>query len=164
MAFRDWLCECLKMMFCFTQMLFKGAFLYRPSLCLTSRSLKNKCESARLKIISSILRPRVTAIGGSWTDRESLHQRRHDRVLLSFSRTNITSCVESSPPPHKKPQNSTPVFYTPPATSLPIHTPWAPPPAPRLHLWSWCTQLFTADADRQVALAPSHQHSSFLVG
>lgn len=32
----------------------------------TSKSLKNRCVSARLKIISSILKPRVTARGGSW--------------------------------------------------------------------------------------------------
>lgn len=32
---------------------------------LTSRSLKNKCVSAKLKIISSILRPSDTDVGGS---------------------------------------------------------------------------------------------------
>lgn len=33
---------------------------------LTSKSLKNKCVSAKLKIISSILRPNDTDVGGSW--------------------------------------------------------------------------------------------------
>lgn len=32
----------------------------------TSKSLKNKCVSAKLKIISSILRPNDTDVGGSW--------------------------------------------------------------------------------------------------
>lgn len=32
----------------------------------TSKSLKNKCVSARLKIISSILSPNETDVGGSW--------------------------------------------------------------------------------------------------
>lgn len=128
MAFRDWLCERLKVLFCLTRMLFREPF-YRPSLCLTSRSLKNKCESARLKIISSILRPRVTAIGGSWT-RENhyiiavttkyfFHS--HGQILLPVSKV--------GPRPPKKPQNSTPVFthlllllhqYTPPPPRTPL--------------------------------------------
>lgn len=32
----------------------------------TSKSLKNKCVSAKLKIISSILSPNDTDVGGSW--------------------------------------------------------------------------------------------------
>ncbi|TNN82558.1 hypothetical protein EYF80_007076 [Liparis tanakae] len=39
------------------------AAAWKPSVA--KLSLKNKCVSAKLKIISSILRPSVTAIGGS---------------------------------------------------------------------------------------------------
>lgn len=45
-----------------------GIRLFLSFSILTSKSLKNKCVSARLKIISSIRSPRVTAMGGSWNE------------------------------------------------------------------------------------------------
>lgn len=116
--------------FCLTQMLFREP-VYRPSLCLTSRSLKNKWESARLKIISSILRPRVTAIGGSWAQRIMTSStgttkyffHSHRQILLPVSK------VASLPP--TKNQNSTPVF-THLLLLLYQYTP--PPPTPLVEL------------------------------
>lgn len=48
-----------------TQLLVKGNCKERKHKKSTSKSLKNKCVSAKLKIISSILSPNDTDVGGS---------------------------------------------------------------------------------------------------
>lgn len=49
---------------------------------LTSRSLKNKCVSAKLKIISSILRPSDTDVGGSWKNKQEHNHIKLPRSIL----------------------------------------------------------------------------------
>lgn len=112
---------------------------------LTSKSLKNKCVSARLKIISSILRPNVTAIGGSWYETKITSS-----WLKSYAFTILQSCEFFQ-------SQKCQFFYT--FYFIQIHT-----PVPNPHLYIWYVPLIIADADRQVALVLSHQHSSCLVG
>lgn len=49
---------------------------------LTSKSLKNKCVSAKLKIISSILRPNDTDVGGSYRKQTKLIKSNH--IILKY--------------------------------------------------------------------------------
>ena len=51
---------------------------------LTSKSLKNKCVSAKLKIISSILRPNDTDVGGSWKNKEKRNHLKLSREMVFY--------------------------------------------------------------------------------